>query len=169
MSSTFQRDGQFYLALSNPLTTDNYTCSLDPASPASQCVQPSSPIATGVSVHVDAKVATIHLLNGQLAAVKEEIGLLKENYTILSEENGLLKGNITGLGKQYTILREEYTELREEYTEMRENYTAIRDEYGLLKENNTMLMEEYRQLREQCASESGLVDGNSTAAAADTL
>ena len=141
MNSTFQRDGQFYLALSNPLTTDNYTCSLDPASPASQCVQPSSPIATGVSVHVDAKVATIHLLNGQLSAVKEEIGLLKENYTVL----------------------------REEHTMMRENYTAIRDEYGLLKENNTMLMEEYTQLREQCASKSGLVDGNGAAAAADTL
>ena len=50
VKSTFYRDGRFYLALDNPLTTDNYTCSLDPVSPASHCVRPDSSIITGLHI-----------------------------------------------------------------------------------------------------------------------
>nr|KAG5693586.1 hypothetical protein BaRGS_011711 [Batillaria attramentaria] len=82
--------------LPNPVSGGNYTCRIDPDSPAASCLPKDDPALERATVHVDEVTERLSLIEAQQGALTAENAHLKDENARLSEKLNALNASMNG-------------------------------------------------------------------------
>ncbi|KAK7108225.1 uncharacterized protein [Littorina saxatilis] len=77
LPSTYEQNGQFALAVPNPLVSGEYTCKIDNSSPATLCIPSDSPLRQNATVLVDRVEGRIALMDSEMKTTSKQVQVLK--------------------------------------------------------------------------------------------
>nr|KAG5709747.1 hypothetical protein BaRGS_027772 [Batillaria attramentaria] len=132
LPSTYSENGRFLLSVPNPVVSGEYTCILDDTSPASLCVDSSSPLQRGVTTNVDGVQAQFAVMGAQMSSLQQENAALNQQLQAFTQKD-------TDLTHQLETLTHEDTNLKQQLEALKNEDASIKQQLATLTQTNANL------------------------------